>query len=84
MMKQTLKFEIELDENNLPLNIEMHTSDRVANENIPAYEPDLGNEELKLLEDVIKSNWISEGKYVREFEEKLRISCNRKYALAFK
>ena len=27
MMKQTLKFEIELDENNLPLNIEMHASD---------------------------------------------------------
>lgn len=56
---------------------------RVGNEKIPAYEPDLGNEELTLLEDVINSNWISEGKYVREFEEKLRISCNREYALAF-
>ena len=33
MMKQTLKFEIELDENNLPLNIEMHASDGAANEN---------------------------------------------------
>ena len=33
MMKQTLKFEIELDENNLPLNIEMHASDRVVDEN---------------------------------------------------
>ena len=33
MMKQTLKFEIELDENNLPLNIEMHASDRAADEN---------------------------------------------------
>ena len=31
-MKQTLKFEIELDDNNLPLNIEMHASDDAANE----------------------------------------------------
>jgi gliding motility-associated protein GldC len=31
-MKQTLKFEIELDENNLPVNIEMHASDGAANE----------------------------------------------------
>lgn len=56
---------------------------RISNESIPAYEPDVGKEELALLEDVINSNWISEGKYVRLFEEKLRIECNRKYALAF-
>ena len=31
-MKQTLKFEIELDENQLPLNIEMQTSGGAANE----------------------------------------------------
>ena len=31
-MKQTLKFEIELDENQLPVNIEMHASDGAANE----------------------------------------------------
>ena len=31
-MKQTLKFEIELDDNNLPLNIEMHSSDNTKNE----------------------------------------------------
>ena len=31
-MKQTLKFEIELDENQLPLNIEMHASDGAASE----------------------------------------------------
>ena len=31
-MKQTLKFEIELDENHLPLNIEMQPSDGEANE----------------------------------------------------
>jgi len=32
MMKQTLKFEIELDENNLPLNIEMKASEGASNE----------------------------------------------------
>ena len=57
--------------------------DRISSETIPAYEPELGNEELILLEDVIKSNWISEGKYVRKFEELLRITCEREYALAF-
>jgi gliding motility-associated protein GldC len=31
-MKQTLKFEIELDENQLPLNIEMNASDGAASE----------------------------------------------------
>ena len=31
-MKQTLRFEIELDENQLPLNIEMYASDSDANE----------------------------------------------------
>ena len=31
-MKQTLKFEIELDDNNLPKNIEMHSSDNTAHE----------------------------------------------------
>ncbi|MDA9645465.1 DegT/DnrJ/EryC1/StrS family aminotransferase [Candidatus Actinomarina] len=56
---------------------------RISSESIPAYEPDVGKEELALLEDVINSNWISEGKYVRMFEEKLRIECNRQYALAF-
>ena len=56
---------------------------RVSNETIPAYEPELGNEELMLLEEVIKSNWISEGKFVRKFEEMLRNICERKYALAF-
>ena len=31
-MKQTLKFEIKLDENNLPLNIEMQSSDNSSSE----------------------------------------------------
>ena len=31
-MKQTLKFEIELDDNNLPINIEMNSSDAAESE----------------------------------------------------
>ena len=31
-MKQSIKFEIELDENKLPLNIEMHASEGASNE----------------------------------------------------
>jgi len=71
--------------NNIDLKNESYKDymNRISNETIPAYEPDLGNEELMLLTDVINSSWISEGKYVREFEEKLRISCGREYALAF-
>ena len=38
--------------------------DRIKRESIPAYEPDLGDEELVLLKDVIDRNWLSEGKYV--------------------
>tara|TARA_Y100000590_G_scaffold470592_1_gene666678 strand:+ start:3926 stop:5065 length:1140 start_codon:yes stop_codon:yes gene_type:complete len=56
---------------------------RISKESIPAYEPEIGTEELVLLEDVVKSNWLSEGKYVRKFEEKLRKICAREYALAF-
>jgi len=56
---------------------------RISNEAIPAYEPNVGNEELELLKDVIKSNWLSEGKYVREFEKKLSLECEMKYSLAF-
>tara|TARA_B100000035_G_scaffold72540_1_gene59879 strand:- start:9138 stop:10271 length:1134 start_codon:yes stop_codon:yes gene_type:complete len=56
---------------------------RVSKETIPCYEPSIGKEELKNLKNVIESNWLSEGKYVREFEEKLRISSQRQFSLAF-
>tara|TARA_Y100000817_G_scaffold187632_1_gene146635 strand:+ start:813 stop:1955 length:1143 start_codon:yes stop_codon:yes gene_type:complete len=56
---------------------------RISQETIPAYEPSVGQEELTLLTDVINSNWLSEGKYVRRFEEDLRLICGRDYALAF-
>ena len=56
---------------------------RISNENIPVYEPSLGKNELDNLTKVIKSNWISEGEYTREFESKLSALCQRPYAVAF-
>jgi len=57
--------------------------DRIKKESIPAYEPDLGDEELVLLKDVIDRNWLSEGKYVRKFENSLSEICGRNHALSF-
>ena len=56
---------------------------RVGGETIPAYEPSLGSAEIELLTDVVTRNWLSEGKYVREFESRLAEICERKYGLAF-
>ncbi|HIG98827.1 TPA: DegT/DnrJ/EryC1/StrS family aminotransferase [Candidatus Woesearchaeota archaeon] len=56
---------------------------RVGSEKIPCYEPLVGKEELELLSDVISRNWLSEGKYARQFEGQLAKLCQRKYSLAF-
>ncbi len=56
---------------------------RIGSEKIPAYEPSVGREELELLTDVIRRNWLSESKYAREFEGRLAGLCQRKHALAF-
>lgn len=56
---------------------------RVDKEKIPCYEPSVGDEELELLKDVIKGNWLSENKYTREFEYQLSKICKRKYAVSF-
>ena len=56
---------------------------RVAKEKIPCYEPLIGKEELRLVTDVIKRNWLSENKYTREFENRLAKICERKYSVAF-
>ncbi len=56
---------------------------RISNEKIPCYEPSIGIEEIKSVEKVLNSNWISEGKNVRLFEKKLSKICKRKYALSF-
>lgn len=56
---------------------------RVGKEKIPAYEPSIGEKEIELVTDVIKRGWLSENKYVREFESRLAKICQRKYALVF-
>ena len=56
---------------------------RIGSETIPVYEPSVGDAELTLLTDVIRRNWLSEGKYVREFEERLAEASDRAHALAF-
>lgn len=56
---------------------------RVGSEKIPCYEPSVGKEELEMLSDVIRRNWLSEGTYTRQFESRLAELCERKYALAF-
>lgn len=56
---------------------------RVGAEKIPVYEPTLGGQEIEFLTDVIRRNWLSEGKYVREFESRLSQLSQRRHALAF-
>jgi len=56
---------------------------RVGKESIPCYEPSIGKEELELIADVIGRNWLSEGKYTREFESRLAELSGRRFGLAF-
>tara|TARA_Y100001970_G_scaffold284775_1_gene402863 strand:- start:715 stop:2148 length:1434 start_codon:yes stop_codon:yes gene_type:complete len=44
-------------------------ADIYSNHRVPLYQPQLGDRELKYLQDCIKTNWISsQGKYVKKFE----------------
>ena len=56
---------------------------RIQSENIPCYEPSLGKEEIENLISVVKSSWLSEGRYTRIFEKELSILCSRRYGLSF-
>ncbi len=47
---------------------------------IPAAEPLIAGNELKYLQDCMKSTWLSHGKYVDLFEEKFAKFCEVKYA----
>jgi perosamine synthetase len=50
---------------------------------IPVNEPLLGKEELKKVGSCVKSNWISsQGKYLREFEEKFATFCGVRYGIS--
>lgn len=49
----------------------------------PVLEPLLGGNELEYVTDCIKTNWISsQGRYVLQFEEKVKLYTNSNYALA--
>ena len=52
----------------------------IGEEKIPHYDVQLGEEELKQVSEVVRSNWLSEGKKTREFEDKFRELVGTKYA----
>jgi len=50
---------------------------------IPVNEPLLGKEELNKVVDCLKTNWISsQGKYLKEFEEKFAQYCGLNYGIS--
>jgi len=49
---------------------------------IPWAKPDIGNEELVEIKKSFKSNWLTQGPKVKEFEEKMSRYCNVPYAVA--
>ena len=44
--------------------------DKISCESIPQYEPFIGQKEIDNVVNVLKSNWLSEGMYTRQFEDK--------------
>ena len=49
---------------------------------IPVNTPFIGEEEKRLVNNCLKTGWISsEGSYINEFEEKIALICDRKYAI---
>ena len=45
--------------------------DKISSESIPQYEPFIGQEEIDNVVNVLKGNWLSEGVYTRQFEDKI-------------
>jgi perosamine synthetase len=56
---------------------------RIAKEKIPCYQPSIGDRELALVTEVIRSGWLSEGRFTRELERGLAEACGRKHAVCF-
>ena len=56
---------------------------RISREKIPQYESSFAGKEKEYLTEVIDGNWVSEGKYVREFESQLARISGKNYAVAF-
>jgi perosamine synthetase len=49
---------------------------------IPWSKPHLNNKDRKYLNKAFDSTWISDGRYVRDFEKKIQKNTNRKFAIA--
>ena len=49
--------------------------DQISSEEIPHYEPTIGDKEKEYVNDVLARNWFSEGKYTRLFEKGMGASC---------
>ena len=56
--------------------------DKISSESIPQYEPFIGQKEIDNVVNVLKSNWLSEGMYTRQFEDKIKKMYKMDYALA--
>ncbi len=66
---------------NPQLYLESQNSPRPANF-IPMYEPWLGEREEKIVQEVMRSGWISSaGKYIRQFEEEFSAYCGSAYGI---
>ena len=55
----------------------------MVQKNIKLYSPSVGKKELKNIEEVIKYGILTKGKFVKEFENKLKELTDRKYAVLF-
>ncbi len=49
---------------------------------IPVYAPWIGDNEKKYVNDCLDSGWISQGKYVTDFEKKFGEFCEAQYAIS--
>lgn len=49
---------------------------------IPFSPPDISEEEIKAVSEVLRSGWITSGPKLAEFEEKIKIYCNSKECIA--
>ena len=49
---------------------------------IPWAKPDIGIEEFKQVQSSFKSNWLTQGPKVKEFEKRMANFCNSKYGIA--
>lgn len=49
---------------------------------IPVCSPVIGKEEKEYVNDCLETNWVSQGKYVEQFEEKFSKYCECKYGIA--